>query len=224
MEKLERFLNEFEGENLPINGIYEQIDFEAVSRFQEKYLGDILSPWSHNKATGYVYITTKKKINEIYCQRAFPLTPEQEAEVSSFSKRFLDIFTGDATASTDTEDPTPEDTSEGYETEDEEDVSGRVGGVQDETDEDENGDEAAKDETEDETEDKPEEDQKPDDKPDDKTDEDTDEDTAVTEDDQEEDKTSGSEYANYLLWAAAIMIIAGVVWYYWPKKKKEDSE
>ncbi len=88
VEKLERFLNEFEGENLVINGIYEQVDFGAVSRFQEKYLKNILSPWSHNKATGYVYITTKKKINELYCEREFPLTFEQEAEIARFSSIF----------------------------------------------------------------------------------------------------------------------------------------
>ena len=88
VEKLERFLNEFEGEGLEVNGIYEQVDFDAVSRFQEKYLENVLSPWSHNKATGYVYITTKKKINELYCEREFPLTGEQEAEILRMSSMF----------------------------------------------------------------------------------------------------------------------------------------
>ncbi len=86
--KLETFLNEFEGENLTVNGIYEQVDFDAVSRFQEKYFDQVLSPWSHDKATGFVYITTKKKINELYCEREFPLTPEQEAEVARFRAMF----------------------------------------------------------------------------------------------------------------------------------------
>jgi len=66
VEKLERFLNEFEGENLAVNGIYEQVDFEAVERFQNKYFSDILEPWNHTAPTGYVYITTKKKINEVF--------------------------------------------------------------------------------------------------------------------------------------------------------------
>ena len=135
VEKLERFLNEFEGENLPINGIYEQVDFDAVSRFQEKYLGDILSPWSHNKATGYVYITTKKKINELYCQRAFPLTAEQEAEVLLFSKRSLDPGSAEAFGG---EDPSIGDT----------DVSGRVGGVKDEATEETETEERLKEEPE----------------------------------------------------------------------------
>ena len=81
VEKLERFLNEFEGENLPVNGIYEQADFNAVSEFQEKYSEEILSPWNYGKATGYVYITTKKKINELYSQKEFPLTAEEEKEI-----------------------------------------------------------------------------------------------------------------------------------------------
>ena len=85
VEKLERFLNEFEGENLAVDGIYDQTDYEAVKRFQVKYREDILDPWNHDEATGYVYITTKKKINEIYCEREFPLTSSQEAEVISFS-------------------------------------------------------------------------------------------------------------------------------------------
>lgn len=87
VRKLEVFLNQFEGENLIVNGIYEKADFDAVSRFQEKYMADILSPWKHNEATGYVYITTKKQINELYCQREFVLTPQQLAEIASFVSR-----------------------------------------------------------------------------------------------------------------------------------------
>ena len=205
VEKLERFLNEFESENLPVNGVYEQADFEAVSRFQEKYLESVLSPWSHNAATGYVYITTKKKINEIYCQKAFPLTAEQEAEVASFGKRLLSASTESAEASADSEYPAPEDTTESYE--DEEDVSGRVGGAQDETDESE-------DETTEEAEDQTvAEDEKT-------------EDTTTAEDLEDEDKSEVAginEYREYLLWLAALVIIAIVAWYYWPKKKKESE-
>lgn len=88
VEKLEKFLNEFEGEKLAVNGIYEQADFDAVSRFQEKYLEKVLNPWNHKGPTGYVYITTKKRINELYCEREFPLTPEQEAEIAKYSGMF----------------------------------------------------------------------------------------------------------------------------------------
>jgi len=200
VKKLETFLNEFEGENLVVDGIYEQVDFDAVSRFQEKYMGDILSPWSHNAATGYVYLTTKKKINELYCQREFPLTAEQEAEVSSFSQRILDMFAGSAGAfSDDDENSTTNEESEGSETGNEEDVSGKVGGAQDETNENEEVTE----------------DQKQEDK--------TDKDMGAIEDTQDEngDEVSGTNYSEYLLWLSALIIIAGVVWYFWPKKKEE---
>ena len=93
VEKLERFLNDFEGENLEVNGIYEQADFDAVLRFQTKYFGDILGPWGHDAPTGYVYITTKKKINELYCEREFPLTLFQETEIAAFSA-FLSAQSG----------------------------------------------------------------------------------------------------------------------------------
>ena len=85
VRKLENFLNEFEGEKLVVNGIYERVDFEAVERFQEKYSGDVLSPWNHIAPTGYVYITTKKKINEVYCEREFPLTNDEQEEIGVYS-------------------------------------------------------------------------------------------------------------------------------------------
>lgn len=66
--KLEVFLNAFEGFDLPVNGIYEQHDFEAVSIFQKRYLGAVLTPWGITDSTGYVYITTTLTINQIYCR------------------------------------------------------------------------------------------------------------------------------------------------------------
>ena len=220
VEKLERFLNEFEGENLAVNGIYEQIDFDAVSRFQEKYLADVLSPWSHNKATGYVYITTKKKINELYCQREFPLTAEQEAEVALFSERVLDIFTesGSAEASDDSgEDLALEDTSESSDVGDEEDVSGRVGGAEDEADEteNENKDEAAEDKDEAEIETETE------------TTETEDESEITIQDIQEEDadesEYASDRYSKYLPAFLIIIIIIGSVWYFLSGKKGKEE-
>ena len=141
VKKLEWFLNEFEGESLAINGIYEQVDFDAVSRFQEKYLEDVLTPWGHIEATGYVYITTKKKINELYCKREFPLTKEQEAEVARFSTMFSSLAQGDEIPFEydifTPESYTEEGTSEYYE-----DESGEVAGDEDEGgSEDESGNE-----------------------------------------------------------------------------------
>jgi len=85
--KLQTFLNNFEGFSLEVNGIFDEPTFNAVHAFQLKYSEDILDPWGVDFSTGYVYITTKKKVNEIYCQKEFPLTSAQEAEVASYRER-----------------------------------------------------------------------------------------------------------------------------------------
>ncbi len=83
--KLQVFLRELEGfKNLPVTGVFDQATFDAVAIFQEKYESDILTPWGHTKYTGFVYILTKKKVNEIVCQREFPLTTDQQTEIREF--------------------------------------------------------------------------------------------------------------------------------------------
>jgi len=84
VRKLETFLNAFEGFSLPVDGIYDQRDFAAVVAFQERHMNEILSPWGHIKGTGYVYYTTRKYINEVYCKNMFPLTAAQLAEIEEF--------------------------------------------------------------------------------------------------------------------------------------------
>lgn len=66
---LEKFLNETQWETLEINGKYNQQDYEAIKRFQQKYRKDILDPWQIESPTGYVYTTTIKKINDINCNK-----------------------------------------------------------------------------------------------------------------------------------------------------------
>ncbi|MCC6290764.1 hypothetical protein IT398_01710 [Candidatus Nomurabacteria bacterium] len=70
VRKLQAFLNVFMGESLPITGFYSQADFEAVSRMQARYLSDVLTPWGIDESTGYVFITTRLAINNIYCNRS----------------------------------------------------------------------------------------------------------------------------------------------------------
>lgn len=72
VRKLEIFLRDFEGFEIPVNGIYEQHDFDAVSIFQQRYGQAVLNPWglATNDPTGYVYITTTLTINQIYCRHA----------------------------------------------------------------------------------------------------------------------------------------------------------
>ncbi len=73
VKKLQVFLNTYERENLEVNGIYDQDDIDAVRRFQEKH-SDTLSFWNITTPTGYVYITTQKAINKIYCEQTKKLT------------------------------------------------------------------------------------------------------------------------------------------------------
>jgi hypothetical protein len=90
--KLQIFLRELEGfKNLSITGVFDIDTFNAVSTFQERYPEAILTPWGYkvNEPTGFVYILTKKKVNEIVCQRAFPLNTLQETEIQEF-KSFLE--------------------------------------------------------------------------------------------------------------------------------------
>jgi uncharacterized repeat protein (TIGR01451 family) len=83
--KLQAFLKNFEGHNnVVVTGIFDQATFDAVSAFQMKYFKDILEPWGHTGPTGYVYILTLKKINEIYCQRLYPLDQAQINEIAAF--------------------------------------------------------------------------------------------------------------------------------------------
>ena len=84
VKKLQVFLNEFEGAKLDVSGIYDIKTRDAVDAFQNKYKLDVLDPWGHKAPTGYVYLTTRKQVNEIYCKAAFPLDGAQSAEVNAF--------------------------------------------------------------------------------------------------------------------------------------------
>ena len=67
VKKLETFLNEKQGEQLVVDGVYSEIDVAAVKRFQMKYASEVLQVWGINEPTGYVYRTTVMKINSFYC-------------------------------------------------------------------------------------------------------------------------------------------------------------
>ena len=66
--KLEKFLNEFEGENVAVNGVYSSTDRKAVIRMQNKYSKDGKALGYKTKAfDGVVGPKTRLKINELYC-------------------------------------------------------------------------------------------------------------------------------------------------------------
>ena len=72
-------LRDFEGAKLTVNGVYDAATLAAVNAFQAKYKSEILTPWGIGEPTGFVYLTTRKKINEMYCRntRQFELTLEE---------------------------------------------------------------------------------------------------------------------------------------------------
>jgi hypothetical protein len=70
--KLQNFLNSNLGTSLK-SGIFDQDTFSAVENFQTKYWEEVLKPWvpfglpTDHTPTGYVYKTTQREINNLYC-------------------------------------------------------------------------------------------------------------------------------------------------------------
>jgi len=87
VRRLQLFLNSEMNSGLPITGFFGPLTDAAVRAFQRKYTSEILTPWGISEPTGYVFLTTRKKINELYCRgaSAFPLTP-QEQQVIDLTK------------------------------------------------------------------------------------------------------------------------------------------
>ncbi|MBI5457951.1 hypothetical protein HY971_04495 [Candidatus Kaiserbacteria bacterium] len=88
VRRLQHVLREYEGAKIEIHGVYDEPTLAAVHTFQSKYAQDVLTPWGITKSTGFTYLTTRKKINEVYCRgtKQFPLTTaEQQTIVKSRS-------------------------------------------------------------------------------------------------------------------------------------------
>ena len=68
------------------NGDFDLVTHQAVKTFQDKYRDEVLLPWGMEQPSGYVYLTTRKKINEIYCRgsKTFPLAANEKAEINRF--------------------------------------------------------------------------------------------------------------------------------------------
>jgi hypothetical protein len=83
VSRLQIVLSQFEGANIQITGVFDAATLAAVDAFQAKYADEILAPWSLKGPTGYVYYTTRKKINEVFCHgtKGFPLTEAQIQEI-----------------------------------------------------------------------------------------------------------------------------------------------
>lgn len=85
--KLQIFLNGAEKAGLTVNGIFDQKTEDAVKAFQTKYMTDILGPWDATRATGFVYITTMKKINALACATPIVLSAEEIAIIEAYKAR-----------------------------------------------------------------------------------------------------------------------------------------
>lgn len=81
--RLQSFLKYFEGADyVTVNGVFDQATEQAVSAFQLKYQSEVLTPWGISEPTGYAYIRTIGKINQIICNTDIPgVTPYTPGEV-----------------------------------------------------------------------------------------------------------------------------------------------
>lgn len=73
VNKAKAFFNSYLGLNLLLNGVFDMPMFNAVVQFQNMFKPDVLDTWTEefpsldDNATGYLYQTTKWKINSIIC-------------------------------------------------------------------------------------------------------------------------------------------------------------
>jgi peptidoglycan hydrolase-like protein with peptidoglycan-binding domain len=88
VRRLQTIFKTIEGMDVDVNGVYDAKTFAAVKAFQTKYADEILKPWGLTAPTGFTYLTTRKKLNEVFCVGMdFPLTPEEQAIIDAFIKK-----------------------------------------------------------------------------------------------------------------------------------------
>jgi len=88
--KLQTFLKTLENfDSVQLTGEFDQRTLNAVEAFQMRYSDDVLAPWGYaaDDPTGFVYITTKTKINEIVCNTEIPFTAAELQEMEEFKER-----------------------------------------------------------------------------------------------------------------------------------------
>lgn len=80
VKRLQSVLKNNEKADVEINGEYDTKTLAAVHALQTKYASEILTPWGVKESTGFVYLTTRKKINELYCKstKQFPLSESEQ--------------------------------------------------------------------------------------------------------------------------------------------------
>ncbi len=103
VKKLQVFLRDLEGYPVEVTGIYDDQTITSLNAFQMRYKTDVLTPWGHTAPTSFTYITTKKKVNEIYCKMAFPVTAQEQAEIDAFRAFLLGLQSAGVTIEPPTE-------------------------------------------------------------------------------------------------------------------------
>ena len=94
VKKLQVFLKDLEGYPVVVTGVYDAQTVTYLDAFQVRYGADILVPWDGTyNPSGFTYILTKKKVNEIYCQTAFPLTVQQQQVIDAYRAFINDLNT-----------------------------------------------------------------------------------------------------------------------------------
>jgi len=78
VKKLQTFLNETQRARLPVTGYFGPMTTTAVKNFQLKYKSEILAPLGLLRATGNVYGSTQRKINQLNCG-VLPLQSARES-------------------------------------------------------------------------------------------------------------------------------------------------
>ena len=97
--RLQVFLKKAEKLDVTINGIFDQQTEDAVKAFQTKYMDVVMAPWGATRASGIVYITTAKKINQIACRNPLFLLPSELAIINDYQARIASAATGTNLAS-----------------------------------------------------------------------------------------------------------------------------
>ena len=82
--RLQAFMKDSQELDVDVTGIFDQKTDAAVRAFQTEYLADTMNPWGANLASGYVYITTSKKINELACNTPLTLSAPDMAIIDAY--------------------------------------------------------------------------------------------------------------------------------------------
>lgn len=95
VKRVQGILKMFEGADVEETGEYDEKSEAAIKAFQLKYADEVLTPWAIQAPTGYVFLTTRKKLNEVYCKNTltFPLTEEEQGHIDLVKKASMKVPT-----------------------------------------------------------------------------------------------------------------------------------